>query len=211
MITNIFTQANAMRDNTKNRSVGIGEYVKRNGMWSMNIRPEPFYKNYGTDSYIFKSEIDMYKNYPFYADIWLDVDDVIYNGNNVSGGLSVSYTDGTRTNFAVVIGGQGDNKKGFQHIQFISDKSKVLKAMDVYYYVSLNVYYRLDSFIMPLVEDNLHINKQGIINTNNYVETQDLSLSLSKVWKEFYFLYTRFYRVVRDYLCISFLRKELCK
>lgn len=42
---NIFTKENFSKYNTKSRTAGIGEWSLRNGVWSMDVRPEPFYKN----------------------------------------------------------------------------------------------------------------------------------------------------------------------
>ena len=57
VISNIFTTENVAKYNTKGRTAGIGEYVLRNGFWSMDIRPEPFYRNYTDTSGNYESYI----------------------------------------------------------------------------------------------------------------------------------------------------------
>jgi len=40
---NILTTENLAKYNTKNWFGGVGEWVNRNGIWAMDIRPAPFY------------------------------------------------------------------------------------------------------------------------------------------------------------------------
>ena len=166
-MSNILTSENIMSHNTKNRTNGVGEWKKRNGVWSMDIRPEPFYQNYTASdgvtklSYCLNEEIGS-GQYVF--NLWIDVDDVISGGKNVNGGLVVKYKDGTSYDLAK----EGGENIGFQHIYYISDDTKEIDSISVYYYTSIAVYYRYDSFIVPISETSF--NKTGIINSGFYIE-----------------------------------------
>ena len=163
IISNIFTTENIAKYNTKGRNIGVGEYLYRNGTWAINVRPEPFYKNYGDESYYLRNEFSPNTQYLF--DFWIDCDDVVYNGNNVAGGFYIRYADNSTNNSFVVTGGN----KGFQHITYITDASKSVKQLEAYYYTSLNVYCRCDSMIIPLVS-NSSIHQIGVIDTGYYRE-----------------------------------------
>lgn len=184
---NIFTTENISKYNTKNRTVGVGEYILRNGVWSMNIRPEPFYKNYGEESYILRNEFK--SNTQYILDLWIDADDCILNGSYFECGLRLNYTDGTQNKSAITRG--GDNK-GWQHIVYVTDSSKSVRDIDVWYYSSLNVYYRLDSYIMPLSNQS-NISKAGVINSAEIIEYID-NLDNAKIGKG-YILSNQFYEV----------------
>lgn len=166
-MSNIFLSENIARHNTKGRTVGIGEWILRNGVWSMNIRPEPFYQNYTAQdntklSYCLKEEFSPNTQYLF--NLWIDTDDVISNGTNVFAGLVVIYSDGTSYNI-----GQAKTN-GFKHFTYLSTTGKSIDRLSVYYYTSINVYYRGDSFIVPII-NNTNITKAGIINSGAFVET----------------------------------------
>ena len=157
---NIFTTENVAKYNTKPRYAGVGEYVLRNGYWAMDIRPEPFYQNYGTgDSRLLQDEI--IPDTQYIIDLWIDGDDTKYNGNYVACGLNLKYTDGTSTNLIVT----GADNKGFQHVNLVTDSTKSVKKFEVYYYTSTPVYYRADSYISPL-SNKMSVSKQGIITTD---------------------------------------------
>lgn len=171
---NIFTTENVQKYNTRHSTTGGGEYKLRNGIWAMDIRPGVFYQNYGTgDSRLLSEEFQ--PNTQYYFDIWIDADDCIYNGNYVPGGLTIHYTDGTTYGGFVVTGASG---KGFQHIQYVSDKTKSVQKLTVYYYTSTGMYYRADSFITALSNTN-NISKQGIVTTNELNEQISISTDFS--------------------------------
>lgn len=165
---NILTTENLAKYNTKNRIVGIGEWHQRNGVWAMDIRPEPFYQNYtdtdGTTklSYILKDE---FTSGQYVFSLWIDSDDV----NNGSGsysqaGFTLYYSDETSVSLRVT----GAENKGFQHKFFISDASKKCDRLNVYYARNLPTYYRYDSFIVPVEQTSF--NKNGIIDSGFYIE-----------------------------------------
>lgn len=169
-MSNIFTTENISKYNTRGSTSGVGEYVLRNGYWAMNIRPAPFYQNYGTgDSRLLQDEFVPNTQYIF--DLWIDTDDVIYNGNNVPAGLTLVYTDGTKNNSSMVFTG---GSKGFQHANFVSDPTKSVKKLEVYYYTNTQAYYRADSYIAPLSNAN-SITKSGIIKSDIINETINTS------------------------------------
>ena len=168
MGSNIFLTENIAKHNTKNNTVGVGEWVQRNGVWAMNIRPAPFYQNYtaqdGTTklSYCLREEFSPNTQYLF--NMWIDTDDVISGGNNVFGGLQVVYSDSTTYNI-----GQAKTN-GFKHFTYLTTAGKSVDRLSVYYYTSLNVYYRGDSFIVPMV-NTTNIERTGIVNSSEFVET----------------------------------------
>lgn len=172
LVANIFTTENIQPFSKSGPVVGTGEWVTRNSVPAMNIRPAPFYKNLdnATVSGILRGYFT--ENTSYIVDLWIDTDAVIYNGNNVAGGLTIIYTDGTTEPF-VFTGGN----KGWQHKKVITPNTKTIKLLDVYYYTSLDVYYRWDSYITKF--DTQNITKTGQVNTSNVIENQDLT-SFSK-------------------------------
>jgi hypothetical protein len=184
---NIFTTENVAKYNTKPRYVGVGEYVLRNGIWAMDIRPEPFYKNYGDESYILRNEF--IANTQYIIDLWIDGDDCIYDGVCRPCGLRLYYTDGTYNDSAVITGA---SNKGFQHVQYVTDKSKSVRDFDAYYWTSTPVYYRADSRVIPLSNQS-NINKQGIAQSTEMTEYIN-GLDNSKIGKG-YMLSNQFYEL----------------
>ena len=170
---NIFTTENIAKYNTKGATAGIGEYTLRNGYWSMDIRPAPFWQNYETSKSTLLKD-DFLPNTQYIIDLWIDGDDVIYNGSNVACGLQLYYTDGTSNASAVITGGN----KGFQHVQYVTNQNLSIDRLGVYYYVSQPVYYRADSFITPLYNTTA-INKTGIINSGEIKEQSILTNNFS--------------------------------
>lgn len=170
-MSNIFRSELIQKYNTKNRAAGIGEWTKRNGVWAMDIRPEPFYKNLDNSTVggILRDEFTSGVRY--IADLWIDVDDVIYNSNNVAAGLYIKYSDGTNEEFVFT----GPNK-GWNHKKLITNASKTVNRLEIYYYTSMPVYYRWDSYIIPI--NNQEITNNGQIKTNSIVEGQDVAAFL---------------------------------
>lgn len=169
---NIFKTELIQLSNTKGQTAGIGEWTVDNGIPAMDIRPVPFYKNLdnGNISGILKGLFE--PNTSYLIDLWVDTDDVIYNGNNVAGGLTVVYTDSSTESF-VFTGGN----KGFQHKKIITPNTKTINYLNIYYYVNQPVYYRWDSYITKITTQN--ISNQGQLNVNNTIENQTIT-SLSK-------------------------------
>lgn len=188
---NIFTTENIAKYNTKNRTAGVGEYVLRNGFYSMDIRPEPFYQNF-TDannnkiSYILRNEF--LPNTQYIIDLWIDGDDVVYNGNNVACGLTLYYTDGSTNTTTVITGGS----RGFQHKKYVTASGKSVRDFNVYYYTSSPVYYRADSYIIPLITNTTKIDKKGIFHTSDIIQRQEYLTPPMSLGKE-YILANNFY------------------
>jgi len=80
-----------------------GEIVEHNNTWALNIAPAPFYKNI-SDS--ISGALDgMFQTGSYVFDMWIDTDSVVYNGNNVPGGMVIRYTDNSTDNAFVFTGG----------------------------------------------------------------------------------------------------------
>jgi hypothetical protein len=161
-MSNIFRSELIMPYAKAGHSVGIGEWTTRNGAAAMDIRPVPFYKNLddGTVSGILRNEF--IPNTSYLVDLWIDVDDVISSGSNVAAGLTLKYTDGTSESFVFT------GPKGWNHKKVITPATKSIKLLDIYYYTSVPVYYRWDSYIAPITSSN--INKVGQLDICNIIE-----------------------------------------
>lgn len=149
-------------------TTGIGEWTTRNGVPAMDIRPVPFYMNLdgGTNSGILRNELRSGVSY--IIDMWIDVDDVVYNGNNVAAGFQAAYSDGTSESF--VFTGNHSSPIGFQHKRIITPTSKNLNRLVIYYYTSVPVYYRWDSYVSPV--NTTGFEKSGIIRISDFIENQ---------------------------------------
>lgn len=166
--SNIFRSELIMPVAKAGKTTRIGEIVEHNGYYAMNIAPEPFYKNISNSVSGFLQG-QFFPNTSYIFDLWVDVDSVIYNGNNVAGGLNIIFTDGSSNNSFVFIGGN----KGWQHKKIITPSNKTIDRLTVYYYISTDVFYRLDSYICPI--SSTKIMKQGILDTTNITENSEIA------------------------------------
>ena len=140
----------------------IGEIIEHNGTYALNIAPEPFYKNISSTT---SGALDgMFQTGSYVFDMWINTDSVIYNNNNVAGGMSIRYTDNSVENAFVFTGGN----KGYQHKIYITPANKNIQRVEFYYYVSTDVFYRIDSCIYPI--SNLSIKKTGVIQSTGLLE-----------------------------------------
>lgn len=155
----------------------ILHWVDRNGEKAVGMGPRQFYENGSYKSIL----LDRFKeNTQYKFDIWMDADDVVYKGKNVSGGLRVLYTDRTEASgYPLVITGNASSPLGFQHRVFYSDPTKTVKRLYTYYYIPTNVYYRWDSVIMP-VENTTDVKKIGISKTGQFREQTLISAEITK-------------------------------
>lgn len=156
----------------------IGQWTKRNGVDCMAMQPYPFYLYYVTDPSKYIGAGLFKPNTSYIFDIWIDTDDIFYGkeNRNVPGGLQVVYTNGEK--IQVIATGSIDNPKGFQHVRFVSDKSKSIAGYIIYYYTNTSCFYRYDSYI---IEDTLHsFNKNGITDCGFYTETDTNTVSMIK-------------------------------
>ena len=167
-MSNLFTTENIKKNNTKNDNYGVGEWVIRNGENAMRLCPAPFYQNYTVDStkisYLLRDEFVSNTQYIF--DLWFDSDDVVYQGNNVPGGLVIYYTDGTKNEITSTGG-----SKGFIHKKFITPSTKSINRVEVYYYTNTPVYYRWDSHITPVMDSNFQ--KNGLMTCGGIIENSN--------------------------------------
>jgi hypothetical protein len=63
--------------------------------------------------------------------------------------------------------GNKTSPKGWQQQYFITDASKSVHYISSYYYTSIPVYYRWDSYITPVLNPSL--NKEGVFSSGNMV------------------------------------------
>ena len=159
---NIWTSENIMKYWDGTSATAKGEWTVRNGENAISIQPNNFHQN-SASIQIFKDEF--LPNTQYVINLWMDVDDVVYNGNNVAGGMSVVYTDGSVTHLSPV--GNKTSPKGWQNKLLFTDASKSVAYMASYYYTSIPVYYRWDSYVMPV--DMPSVNKTGVFNVESLI------------------------------------------
>jgi len=143
-----------------------GELVERNGAVSMQIGPRPFYNTARTPtySYVLADKFEAGKRYVF--DLWVDTDDVVYNGSNKPAGIIIRYSDDTTTNMHFT--GNQNSPLGFQHKIVVTPEGKDVVGFTVHYSTSPPGYYRLDSTITEY--DPQSIKKNGIADVGNTKE-----------------------------------------
>lgn len=184
---NIWTSENIMKYQDGTKPNAKGEWTVRNGENAIAIQPINFYEN-GAYAQIFKEEF--LPNTQYIISLYMDTDDVIYNEKNVAGGINVHYTDGSVIHLNPV--GDKSNPKGWQHKLLISDPLKSIDYISSYYYTSIPVYYRWDSFIVPLYSANVEANGTFIttqinnnFNLNDTASIQKGGIIYSNMFYEF--------------------------
>lgn len=154
-----------------------GKYTTRNDILAMAFKATDTYFGQSSDYSKSKLLYGMFKeNTQYIFDMWIDTDDVIYNGNNVTDGFVVMYTDGTGSGYNDLIvkgANPGETPKGFQHKIYISVFGKTIRSLYIYYYTSITFYVRADSYITELT--NTEIYKNGITQTGQFVENTDVA------------------------------------
>ena len=165
---NIWTSENIIKYWNGTSLVAKGEWTTRNGENAITIQPNNFYQN-NASIQIFKDEF--LPNTQYIISLWIDSDDVVYSGKNVAGGMNVHYTDGSVVHLSPI--GDKTNPKSWQHKFLITNPEKSVSYMSSYYYISIPVYYRWDSFIVPAQQANLEAN--GILTINNTVNNFNLN------------------------------------
>lgn len=148
-------------------------YTDRNGSKAFPLNASWFY--YGSNderNYHLQGKFKENTQYKF--DFWIDYDDIMLNGNNTHGGLTVYYTDGTSNN---VLRGTGNSETpmGWQHKYFISAENKTIKGICVFYNVQIPAFYRWDSTIVEIDNKSTKINKNGINSTGQFRECSDIA------------------------------------
>lgn len=138
---------------------GHGEWVLRNGENAIKLKANQYHNG----SYIHVLADEFLPNTQYNISLYMDTDDLYSSNKNVPGGIIVYYTDGTTHN--VLKTGDKDNPIGWQEVYYITDKSKSVNYIAVYYWTSIAVYYRWDSHITEVTHPSL--NKQGIFIVEN--------------------------------------------
>lgn len=156
--------------NTSNTSTR-GKYIKRNGVWAMAFKATDTYWSSAYRHVMLAGRFKENTQYVF--DLWLDTDDVVYNGNNVAGGFTIYYTDNTTSGSSLRCTGSQTEPKGWQHKFYISTVGKTVSDVIVYYNISATFYVRADSFIAPIYEAKITSN--GISYTNQFIENTDVA------------------------------------
>ncbi len=169
---NIWTSENIMKYWDGTSSTAKGEWTVRNGEPAISIQPNNFHQN---SAYIQIFKDEFLPNTQYAISLWMDVDDVIYNGNNVPGGMNIYYTDGTSA--TLIFTGNKTNPKGWQNILFFTDASKSVAYMASHYYTSIPVYYRWDSYITPMQTPSIEQN--GVIHGENFINDNAASIFTS--------------------------------
>lgn len=155
-------------------TVGVGEWVERNGEWAMNIKPKPFYQNYYGDGSVVTGILldEIQPDTQYMINLWIDADNVYSSNNYRKAGLIVYYTDGTNSGDTLIAIGNA-NKPGFQHKQLLTDATKSISRIAVSYVADYNTYYRWDSYICPV--DKEQITQTGITNTTQVITNNDIA------------------------------------
>lgn len=164
---NIWTSENFAKYKLNN-SPGHGEWLQHNGENAISLSPARFYSN-GTFVKIFENEF--FPNIQYVFNLYLDTDNITHNNNNAPGGIQIHYTDGT----VVTLNKKGDqtNLKGWQNIFFITDITKSVSHITIYYYVGLAVPYRWDSYVGPLQVAN--VEQSGLFNAGTLINNYDIN------------------------------------
>lgn len=159
-----------MYTNESNTSVTRGKYTTRNGDLAMAFQ--------ATDTYFGSSDerngkllYGFFKeNTQYVFDLWIDVDDIIWQDENRMGAFTIIYTDGTTsTEFNLV--GSSNPKTGWQHKVVVTPAGKTVRSLSIFYFVSSVFYVRADSYIVELSETN--ISKNGVITSGQFIENTD--------------------------------------
>lgn len=149
-----------------------GKYSTRNGDVAMLFRPTDTYYGSGDERngkllYGFFKE-----NTSYVFDLWIDVDDVVYQNINRMGGFTVVYTDGT-TETTFQLTGSTDPYTGWQHRVLVTNPNKTVKSIEVYYHTNSLLYVRSDSFIVECSQTG--INENGVVDSGNFIEDTDVA------------------------------------
>lgn len=149
-----------------------GKYSTRNGDVAMLFRPTDTYYGSGDERngkllYGFFKE-----NTSYVFDLWIDVDDIVYQNINRMGGFTVVYTDGT-TETTFQLTGSTDPYTGWQHRVLVTNPNKTVKSIEVYYYTNSLLYVRSDSFIVECSQTD--INENGVVDSGNFIEDTDVA------------------------------------
>ena len=173
MAQNIFTSENLEKYKVSppRNTIWDGRWVERNGVPAIVTSPTWFWKSKNemdgvTEWFlpIFSGEMSSDKTYLF--DMWVDTDDVVYNGSNVRGGLRITLTNGELAGYPFAP--QSSGSDGWQHKRYVL--SGVTKVW-AYYYTNQPVYWRWDSSITEY--DTASVKKSGTFKDGIFKEDKD--------------------------------------
>ena len=168
---NIFKSEYIQKYATTTSSGSYGQRGTRNSVPCMLIGPSRFW--YGSDDTsngILKDYFTPNTQYIF--DMWMDGDEVVYEGINRGCGFMVWYTDNS-VDYTFVITGNQSSPMGFQHKTLITPAGKSVKGIEFYYWTGNTVYYKVGSFIAPVSQASLGTN--GVFSTSQIVEVNGIA------------------------------------
>lgn len=163
---NLFTSENLQKYKISSSS-GHGEWSKHNGENAILLNPARFYANSAAVQ-VLKNEF--VPNTQYVVNIYMDVDNITNSttGANASEGIRVHYTDGESQTLYKT--GNKDNPKGWQNHFYITDGSKSVSHIAIYYNIGKSIPFRWDSYIGPLQTNQ--VEQSGLFNigtlNNNY-------------------------------------------
>ena len=162
-----------MYTNPVNTSVSRGKYVDRNGSVAMCFKANDTYfaANDERNSLLLYGFFKANTRYLF--DLWMDMDDVVYDNVNRTGGFTIVYTDGTTSGNTLVATGTMNPYTGWQHKVFVTPADKSVKSISIYYWTSAPFYVRADSCIVELSETD--IAKTGVVKSGQFIENTDVA------------------------------------
>lgn len=164
---NIWTSENFAKYKLNN-STGHGEWFQHNGENAIGLSPPRFYSN---STYVKVLENEFVPNTQYIFNLYLDVDQVLSNNANVSEGIEVHYTDGSKE--TLIKKGDQTNLKGWQNIFYITDASKSVSHITIYYWVGQRVPYRWDSYVGPL--QTVNVEQPGLFNAGTLTSNYDIN------------------------------------
>lgn len=141
-----------------------GEVTDRDGVPAIVVQANQFYLS-GVYTHFLNGNFKA--NTQYVINLYIDTDSVVYNSNNVEGGLVLHYTDGTSDSRFVFKGGN----LGFVHKHLITTAGKTVDGFQVYYYTSAPVYIRYDSSVTEY--SKVSIEKDGTFLTATGLEGHD--------------------------------------
>lgn len=169
-------------------TTNVGEIVNRNGYLAYRLGPDAFWSgDASTSKNICKGQ---FQSGQYVFDIWIDVDDIYYSGNNswVPGGLEIYYTDSS-TDYVTASASSTQGRSSFQHIIVKSNANKTISGLGVYYYIGTPSYIRCDSVICK-VSSYVKIKKNNVLSNAQIIELPDnlpmKTLSDGSQWANIY-------------------------
>lgn len=156
-------------ENINENALGKVGFTDRNGEQAVALPAHYFYFGENDDRNI-HLQGKFLPNTQYKFDFWIDYDDIIYEDINRMGGIVVFYTDGS-ADYSLCDSGDYYNHAGWKHKMLITDPSKSVKGIHVYYWTSTPAYYRYDSIIKKITSTD--IQKSGVISTGQFRENTD--------------------------------------